>query len=392
MANKYLNQFPAKIAPVLADIIYVGDSANGFTEVKSTFGQFVTNNNVLLFSGSLISGDIGIFNGSNQIVDSAVNIDGSTNVTNVRSITLLQDPTTNLQVATKQYADTKLAISQDLGDLSSAPAARTNLGLGTAATKVASNNSEPNLASIIGTITPGDVVIFADSKGTITDGGSTSIFLKVVNNLDDVESPATSFNNISPTSTQGDIIIYSGGTNNRLPIGATNQVLSVNAGLPAWRDIGSVTSFSDNAIFTSNSQLTLSTSPQNLPAGVLYSSSPGSTWSTFGDNTGMVCGHAGGYWCVAQIPTLASGVAGGQTWFYITVNNIRQSPLFPLANLGNSSSNFVVITTATYGLLALNANDIVRIVGITAGSLNPLSTYYNPGVSDGLVINFIRLT
>lgn len=39
MANERLFQFPAKVSPVVADIVYVGDSAAAFAEVQCTIGQ-----------------------------------------------------------------------------------------------------------------------------------------------------------------------------------------------------------------------------------------------------------------------------------------------------------------------------------------------------------------
>lgn len=60
-------------------------------------------------------------------------------------------------------------------------------------------------------------------------------YLLKANNLSDVASKATSYNNLSPMTTTGDIEYeVSTGIAARLPIGSTNQVLSVVAGIPAW--------------------------------------------------------------------------------------------------------------------------------------------------------------
>lgn len=59
--------------------------------------------------------------------------------------------------------------------------------------------------------------------------------LLISNNLSDVASKSTSFNNINPMTTTGDIIYEaSASTAARLPIGSTGQVLTVVSGLPAW--------------------------------------------------------------------------------------------------------------------------------------------------------------
>lgn len=60
-------------------------------------------------------------------------------------------------------------------------------------------------------------------------------YLLVANNLSDVASKSTSFNNISPVTTTGDLIYSaSGATNSRLAIGSTGNVLTVVGGVPAW--------------------------------------------------------------------------------------------------------------------------------------------------------------
>jgi hypothetical protein len=59
-------------------------------------------------------------------------------------------------------------------------------------------------------------------------------WLFTANNLSDVASPTASFDNISPLTTTGDIIYFDGTNNVRLAIGATNKLLSVVGGIPAW--------------------------------------------------------------------------------------------------------------------------------------------------------------
>lgn len=62
-----------------------------------------------------------------------------------------------------------------------------------------------------------------------------SLYLLKANNLSDVASKSTSFNNLSPMTTAGDII-YENNTpsGTRLPIGSNGNVLTVVSGLPAW--------------------------------------------------------------------------------------------------------------------------------------------------------------
>jgi hypothetical protein len=63
---------------------------------------------------------------------------------------------------------------------------QTNLNLGTAAFKNASDNTKAVVSSISGAIVSGDLAVFADTAGTIKDTGlsSANIFTSAVNNPD----------------------------------------------------------------------------------------------------------------------------------------------------------------------------------------------------------------
>lgn len=81
--------------------------------------------------------------------------------------------------------------------------------LGQAAFKDVTNNSLPSVASVSGSFTVGHILVAADIAGTISDGGATSQFLKVANNLSDVASVATSLVNLglgTPTGT-GNVVL-----------------------------------------------------------------------------------------------------------------------------------------------------------------------------------------
>lgn len=99
---------------------------------------------------------------------------------------------------------------------------------GTAANITASSNSTltslPNLATV-GTITSG---IWNGTTIAIAHGGTGQV------------TAAAAFNALSPMTLTGDIIYeVSNGVAARLPIGTTNQVLSVVGGVPAWVNGGS---------------------------------------------------------------------------------------------------------------------------------------------------------
>jgi hypothetical protein len=86
-----------------------------------------------------------------------------------------------------------------------------------------------------GTVSATDTILQAIQKLN----GNDDLALAKASNLSDVANKATSFNNLSPMTTSGDII-YGGasGTGTRLAKGSDGQVLTLASGLPTWAAAG----------------------------------------------------------------------------------------------------------------------------------------------------------
>ncbi len=79
-----------------------------------------------------------------------------------------------------------------------------------------------------------DIATYADTTGKIIQDSGTKIsdLLAVANNLSDVADPSIAFDNISPLTTKGDLLVRTAAGNIRLPAGPDNQVLTTDSTTP----------------------------------------------------------------------------------------------------------------------------------------------------------------
>ena len=197
-----LINFPPKTNPTSADVLYLGDVSNNGNECQSTIAQVagamsgiflqVANNLSDVASASASRTNLGL--GTAAVQNVAFFLQTANNLSDLASASTAR---TNLGLGTAAVQNVAffLQTANNLSDLASAPTARTNLGLGSAAVKTASGSGSV-VASITGAITIGHVATFADTNGTIQDGGATSQFLLAANNLSDVASASTSRTNL----------------------------------------------------------------------------------------------------------------------------------------------------------------------------------------------------
>lgn len=173
-----------------------------------------------------------------------------------------------------------LAIANNLSDLASAAAARTALGLGTAAVKAASDNTKATLASISGAITAGHIATFADTSGTVQDGG-TAITTPV--------SLANGGTGAALTASTGGIV-YSGASAMAILSGTAtaNQVLmSGSSAAPAWSTATyPATTVSGQILFSSATNVVSGSGNATLSNGALTLGSSGIAGSVILNGSG----------------------------------------------------------------------------------------------------------
>ena len=216
------NWNPNTNTPSLVD----GTGTSGFTywvtAVKSAAVSGLDDTSMVNFQ----IGDLVIYNGSAwQLVTPAAgvqSVNGAQGAVTVNAINQLTgDVTASAASGSQSKATTVVSVGGSLAaDVHSAElAANAATNLNTASTIVKRDSSGNFVA------------------GTITAAltGHASADLAIANNLSDVASASSSFDNISPMTTLGDIITGgASGANQRLGIGSAAQVLTVVAGVPAW--------------------------------------------------------------------------------------------------------------------------------------------------------------
>jgi hypothetical protein len=245
--------------------------------------------------------------------------------------------------------------------------------------------SEINVGDVVfvvnGTVNAGSswietavVVTVGTSPITFVNFFTPSSFLKVANNLSDVANANTSFNNISPLTTKGDLLGFST-VNARLAVGATNgQILQVNSagtvGI-SWSTATYPSTTTINQLLFSSAANTV-TGLTTANGGVLVTSNTGvpSILAGSGTTGTILQATSGGTpaWSTATYPSsttinqiLFSSAANTVTGITAAASSILVSNASSVPAWSTTLPNFTVDTITfsptTHGLLGTTTNN-----------------------------------
>lgn len=196
------------------------------------------------------------------------------------------------------------------------------------------------------------------SVGTITTGVWTGTTIAIANGGTGQTSASAAFNALSPITTTGDLIYSaSGATNSRLPIGSTNQVLTVVGGVPAWASTGAAT-LTQNHIFVGNAS--------NVATDVAMSGD--ATIVASGALTLATVASAGTTGSSTAIPVITINAKG------LTTSITTAAVVAPAGTLSGTTLNSTVVSSS---LTSLGAQ--AQALNMNSNLINNVTTPVNPG-------------
>lgn len=150
--------------------------------------------------------------------------------------------------------------------------------------------------------------IIVGLRGSVNFQFDANSWLLTAQNLADIADKTVGFTNLSPMTTKGDIITYNSGAGIRLGIGATNTIMSVVAGLPAWvanpglliannlSDLADVSDALDNLGIGAGDDVTFDniTGTSSVSSALMTSVAFVSTGLNTNSNVNALTAHAGG--------------------------------------------------------------------------------------------------
>jgi hypothetical protein len=193
-------------------------------------------------------------------------------------------------------------------------------------------------------------------------------FLLKANNLSDVANTVTSFNNISPSTTKGDLIVNDGTNDVRLPVGGTDgQILQVKAAAStgiAWSTATYPVTTTANQILFSSATNVISGISTTIGGVLVTDASSVPQFLANPGVSGKILQSVNGAIPAYSVPTYpsASGAAG-KIIISDGTNNVYSTPTYPnTATAGHilfGDGTNIVLSTPTYPNASVTARKII---------------------------------
>lgn len=346
MANIRLFQFPAKVNPVPADLIYCGDSAATFDEVNITIAQLINAYpNLSAYANIVLSANSFTYiNNSSVLVDSTIT---------PLAVTLLADSNTSqMQTTLGLLIGTNVeAWSAALDSIAGLTTVANNLiyttALNTYAVITPANNSflttnGSGVPSWSPLSSMGTVTSIATNNGvtggTITTTGTIGL-AAIANNtvlanisggsLFPSSTTLTALIDSAIGSTQGDILYRNASSWVVLAPGTAGQVLSTGgaAANPSWiaaGGTGTVTSIS------AGTGITLTPNPITTTGTIALTGNPGLVWSTVSGASQAMTANSGYNVNGGGVTTMSLPTSGAAQFSCIAIQNSNAGGTFQI--------------------------------------------------------------
>lgn len=225
-------------------------------------------------------------------------------------------------------------------------------------------------------LTGSDVVVGL-AGGTANARFTGASILKAASNLSEVASKVTSFNNVSPLTTKGDLIWFDGTNNARLAVGSANEILSVGA--------------SNVVQWIANPSLLIASNLSDLNNPATARTNIGLGAASNVSFLNVFAGASGAAGVLRSYPSAATtgyigltGVANAGN-FAVVISNAShaQASTYSIPDGGQSASNFLISNSA--GTQTIATGNVALTLGyVMASSANALTAHSGGGQGSAL--------